>query len=106
MKKEINLKVGGGYHFGRIVDLNKYSGSYFECNKVDEFGFIYKAVIFCITYNPDNVYNRTDGYFGNCWTALIHDSRYIGYDYEYSLNFRNFSDLVSHYESQDMRFCP
>ena len=106
MKKEINLKVGGGYHFGIMVDLKKYSGSYFECNNEDVFGYIYKAIIFCITYNPDYIYIMTNGHFGNCWTARIHDARFVGDDYEYNLNFRNFSDLIGYYESQDMKYCP
>ena len=106
MEKEMNLPSVGGYHFGAMIDLSKYAGSYFENNNADESNIIYKAIIISISYKPDEIYNTTDGYAGKCWSAIIHDSRMIDDIYEYKLNFRNFSDLVTHFESQDMKFYP
>ena len=103
MEKEINLPSVGGYHFGAMIDLSKYSGSYFEY-KTDESNIINKAIIISLIYKPDYIYNNTDGYAGNCWTAVILDSRLIDVINVYKLNFRNFSDLVKHFESQDMIF--
>ncbi len=106
MEKEMNLPSVGGYHFGEMVDLSKYSGTHFENNNADESNIIDKAIIISISYKPDEIYNTTDGHAGNCWTAIIHNSRLIDDIYIYKLNFRNFSDLVTHFESQDMKFCP
>ena len=106
MEKEMNLPSVGGYHFGASIDLSKYSGSYFENNNTDELNTIDKAIIISISYNPDEIYNTTDGYTGNCWSAIIHDARLIDNVHRYKLNFRNFSDLITHFELQDMKFCP
>jgi hypothetical protein len=105
MLSEMNLKSVGGYHFGRMIDLKKFEGSHFESNKADESNTIHKAILVSICYNADEIYNRTDGYAGNCWTVIINDSRLINNEYTYKLNFRNLKDLISHYESQDMKFC-
>lgn len=106
MEKEINLPSNGGYHFGRMINLKKYEGSYFETNEEDKLNIIHKAIIISIVYKPDEIYNRTDGNEGNCWRAIIHDSRLIDNIYTYKFNFRNFSDLIYHYESQDMNYFP
>jgi len=106
MLSETKLTSTGGYHFGRMVDLSKYTGSHFESNHSDESNIIHKAIILSIYYNPDEIYNRNDGYFGNCWSVIINDSRMINNEYTYKLHFRNFSDLVKHYENQDMKFYP
>ncbi len=105
MDKEMNLQSNGGYHFGKMIDLTKYEGTHFESNKADESNIIHKAIIFSMNYIADEIYNKTDGYAGNCWTTVIHDSRMIDDIYVYKLNFRNFSDLVNYFESQDMKFC-
>jgi len=106
MEKEINLPSNGGYHFGKMIDLPKYEGSWFENNEADQSNIIHKAIIFSIIYNEDEIYNKTTGYDGNCWTATIHDSRMMDDICVYKLNFRNPSDLFNHFESQDMKFCP
>jgi hypothetical protein len=103
MQKEINLKSVGGYHFGAMIDLKEFEGSYFEDKETDTNGFINKANIFSIKYNPDNIYCTTDGYAGNCWTAIIFDSRLIDDIYAYKFNFRNFQDLVAYYEKENMK---
>ena len=100
MLSEMNLKSVGGYHFGKMIDLKKVEGCYFESNITDQ----YKATIIQIVYKADVIYNTTDGYAGNCWSAIIDDSRLINNEYKYKLNFRNFNDLLSHYQSQDMKF--
>lgn len=106
MEKEINLPLNGGYHFGKMIDLKKYEESYFESNNADESNIIHKAIIISIVYKPDEIYYTTDGYAGNCWKAIIQDSRLIDDIYTYKFNFRNFSDLIKYYEAQDMKFCP
>jgi len=106
MEKEINLPSNGGYHFGRMIDLKKYEGSYFENNEADKLNLIYKAIISSIVYKPDELYNTTYGNDGNCWRAIIQDLRLDDDIYIYKFNFRNFSDLIKYYESQDMKFCP
>ena len=105
MERSINLKSVGKYHFGKMIDLEKYVGSYFESISVEEPNIINKAIIHSIKYNTDEIYNRTDGYAGRCWTVTMYDSRLINGEYTYHLNFRNFVDLVTHYESEGMKFC-
>jgi len=106
MIKEITLKSVGGYHFGKMVDLSKYTGCHFETNNDDECNTIHKAFILSLFYQADEMYNKTDGYTGNCWKADIIDSRFINNEHIYTLIFRNFSDLVNHFESQNMIFRP
>lgn len=104
MSSEMNLKSVGGYHFGRMIDLKKLEGCYFESNITDASKVIHKATIITIDYNADVIYNTTDGYAGNCWSVIINDSRLINNEYTYKLNFRNLNDLISHYQSQNMKF--
>lgn len=106
MNKEIYLTSDNGYHFGSKINLNKLSGGYFITNKPDDYGFQYKAVIFCVTYQPDDDYIKSYGRIGNCWRAIINDSRFVGNDYTYNVYFRNFSDLINYYEIQSMTFFP
>ena len=65
---------------------------------------INKAIIISIEYNPDELYNKTDGYAGNCWSANIMDSREINGSIIITYNFRNFRDLVAHYEKEGFKF--
>lgn len=104
MIKEIILKSVGGYHFGKMVDLSKYTDCYFKSNDIDESNDIHKAIILSIFYQADEIYNKTDGYAGNCWKAVINDSRLINNEHTYTLIFRNFSDIVNYYDSQNMGF--
>lgn len=103
MEKELDLKSCGGYHFGALIDLKPLIQSHFEDKEADENGFINKAIINTIEYKPDEIYCNTDGYAGNCWTAIIHDSRLIDGICFYKFNFRNFGDLVAYYEEQNMK---
>jgi len=105
MEESKTLNSVGKYHFGRMIDLEKYVDCYFESNLADESNIINKAIIYSIVYNPNEIYCRTDGYAGACWTATIHDSRLIKGKSTYKLNFRNFVDLVVHFETEDMKFC-
>lgn len=93
---EINLTTVGGYHFGKLINMNNLSGSYFEENNSNN-----KATIISIIYNPDNIYIKNDGYTGNCWTAIMKNNNETSI---HKLNFRNTNDLFAYYEAQNMKF--
>ena len=98
----IELDSFGGYHFGGAHDIKIVEGCWFEEveTNVDN-KFINKAVIITTKYEPDEAYNRTDGYFGKCWSATLTDSRNNSV---LQFRFRNFGDLVVHYEKQGFKF--
>ena len=103
MSNIIDLPSVGKYHFGAMDDIKKYFDSHFEeINPTTT--IINKAIILNIGYNPSEVYNRTDGYFGNCWTATLSDSRVINGNALIVYNFRNFGDLITHYEKEGFKF--
>lgn len=93
-----------GYHFGSSSNFNRFQNSYFEeiHDNIKNTTIINKAIIMSIVYEPDETYSIFDGYFGTCWKASIVDSSQdnsILY-----IHFRNFGDLVSHYEKKGFRF--
>lgn len=102
MMKIINLPSYGGLHFGEMSDLKIFENCYFEETN-PESEFIHKAIIFKIDYNPDEIYSKNDGYAGNCWTARVEDYRTTD-DTSFIFNFRNFDDLVVHYEKEGLKF--
>ena len=103
MSNVINLPSVGGYHFGYMDDVKKFIENYFEeINPTTN--IINKAFIISIEYNPNEIYNKTDGHAGHCWTAQISDSREINGGSLITYNFRNFRDLVAHYEKEGFKF--
>jgi hypothetical protein len=58
-----------------------------------------KATINQINFNPDKIYLATNGYTGNCWTAIVSEM-----DGLIHYNFRNFRDLVNYYEKKGFTF--
>lgn len=103
MSTTIDLPSIGGYHFGAISQLEPFINQHFEeINPTTN--IINKAIIISIEYKPHEIYNRTDGYAGNCWAANIMDSREINGVSFISYNFRNFRDLVAHYEKEGFKF--
>lgn len=103
VEKEINLKSVGRYHFGAMHDIRQLAGKHFEETE-PKTDIINKAIIHTLTYSPDSIYNTTDGYFGNCWSAIILDSRDDIDAQTYKLNFRNPADLFAYFEEQKMKF--
>lgn len=93
----IDLPSIGGYHYVSINNTNPFLHHYFEEIGPEK---INKAIVLNIEYNPNELYNKTDGYAGNCWTATIDDSREINNNRIISYNFRNFRDLVAYYEEK------
>lgn len=103
MSNIINLPSVGGFHFGSMFQLNGFINKHFEeINSTTN--TINKAIIIDIDYNPDEIYNKTDGYAGKCWTANISDSRLINGFPLITYNFRNFNDLLAHYEKEGFKF--
>lgn len=101
--KTIDLPSYGGLHFGSMIDLKIFENCYFEETN-PESDFIHKAIIFTIEYNPDEIYSKTDGHDGNCWTAHVEDYRMIDGTISFIFNFRNFGDLVVYYEKEGLKF--
>jgi len=99
MMKTIDLPSYGDLHFGAMSDLKIFENCYFEDTN-PESNFIYKA----INYNPDEIYSKTDGNGGNCWTAYVEDYRMTDGTTSFIFNFRNFGDLVVHYEKEGLKF--
>jgi hypothetical protein len=103
MSNIIELPSIGGYHFGYMDDVKKFIENYFEeINSTTN--IINKAIILSIEYKSNEIYNRTDGYAGNCWIANILDSRQINGISFITYSFRNFRDLVAHYEKEGFKF--
>jgi hypothetical protein len=98
MSKTIILPTYGGLHFGDVSELNHFENCYFE-----KFSSKNKAIILSIKYEPDGTYWSSDGYAGNCWTARVSDYR-DGVSTIITYIFRNFNDLVIHYEKKEFRF--
>lgn len=103
MSTTIDLPSIGGYHFGAMYQLKPFINQHFE-EKNSTTNIINKAIILTIEYKPDEVYKTTDGYAGNCWSATIMDSREINDNSIIIYNFRNFRDLVAHYEKEGFKF--
>lgn len=103
MSRTIDLPSCGGYHFGASSELKFFESCYFE-EVNPETNFINKAVIFSINYEPDGTYWSSNGYAGKCWTAHIADSRDNDAGTTIIYNFRNFGDLVVHYEKEGFKF--
>lgn len=103
MSITIDLPSIGGYHFVDIYKLKPFIYKHFEeiNSKTD---IINKAIIINIEYKPDELYNKTDGYTGSCWSATIMDSRGINNSEVITYKFRNFRDLVIHYEKEGFKF--
>jgi hypothetical protein len=74
---------------------------WFEEKYFDKNNYIHKSIILEINYNPDKIYNTTDGYYGRCWTAVILSAE-DGTQKTY--NFRNFADLVELFEKNGYIF--
>lgn len=102
MSKTIILPTCGGLHFGAASELKHFENCHFE-EIHSETNFINKAIIHTIKYEPDGTYWTTDGYAGNCWTACVADSRDDTYPI-ITYIFRNFGDLVIHYEKEGFKF--
>lgn len=98
--------TGKGLHMGRQAGYERFVGSYFEKINETENNFIDKAIINSIKYNPDKIYGETDGYVGTCWSVDIIDpddnTKWATGISSYS--FRNFQDLVAHYELRGYKF--
>lgn len=103
MTTTINLPSIGGYHFGSINQLKPFFDKHFE-ERNPKTDTVNIAKIINIEYKPDELYNKTDGYSGNCWSANIVDSRKINSSLLIKYNFRNFRDLVAHYEKEGFKF--
>lgn len=102
MSTTIDLPSIGGYHFGAMHQLKPFINQHFE-EINSKTNIINKAIILNIEYKPDELYNKTDGYAGNCWSATIMDSRLINDSSSVIYNFRNFRDLVTHYEKEGFK---
>jgi hypothetical protein len=90
----IELPSDGGYHFSSNYHIKPFIGHYFqEINSKSD--FVNKATIIQIEYKPDDIYSSSDGHAGNCWEAIINDSRETN---NIAYYFRNFRDLVRYYE--------
>lgn len=102
MSNTIILPTYCDLHFGAGSELKYFENCYFE-EINSENNSINKAIIFSIKYEPDGTYWSSDGYAGNCWTACVSD-------YQDDINsvityiFRNFTDLVIHYEKAGFKF--
>ena len=99
MSTIINLRSYGGLHFGNGLPIKDFEGSYFEHP-------ITKCIarINTIKYKPDDIYNISDGYAGNCWLAYVFDTRKINGKEEIIYNFRNFGDLIEEYKKEGFSF--
>ena len=101
INKIIKVPAVSRYHFH--CDNKKLTGCHFE-EISPKTNIINKIIIQNIEYATDEIYNRTDGYAGNCWETSVADSRMIDDIYQYKLVFRNFGDLVKYYEDQGFKF--
>ena len=88
-------------HFGKNSNYEKLKGSYFEQENVLEDGFIYKSIIYKIQYEPDDIYNETDGNAGRCWSAQIIDGEDNNLVLYY---FRNFYELEIYFKKKGYIF--
>lgn len=102
MSKTIILPTYDGLHFGASSELKYFEHCYFE-EINSENNLINKAIIFSIKYEPDGTYWSSDGYVGNCWTADVSDYR-DDINSVITYIFRNFTDLVIHYEKEGFKF--
>ena len=102
MSTTIILPTYGGLHFGAGSELKHFENCYFE-EINSENNLINKAIIFSIKYEPDGTYWSSDGYAGNCWTACVSDYR-DDVNSVITYIFRNFTDLVIHYEKEGLKF--
>jgi hypothetical protein len=93
--------LGRGLHFGLSSDYKKLKSHWFEQNKFDKNNYLHKAIIIEINYKPDEIYNKTDGYWGRCWLAVIFDS---SDEKQKTYNFRNFADLIELFEKNGYKF--
>jgi len=86
-------------HFGSSAKLANYATtcSYFiERAHADESEnpSNKKHVITSVKYQPDSVYNMTDGHAGKCWKVGVYDAETETFS-NYAI--RNWCDLVYHY---------
>ena len=107
MSETIVLKsVGKGLHLGSKSGYEKFVGNYFEKITENNEEFIHKAIIYSIYYDPDKIYRETDGLVGTCWRVdMIDDednTKWATGILKYS--FRNFQDLVTHYQEKGYKF--
>ena len=102
MTEIINLQSNAKYHFGAAHSIKSFEGCWFEEIEPDVNNkFINKVVIIETKYEPNEVYNRTDGYAGNCWEAILTDSCN---DNVITFRFRDFVDLIIYYEKLGFKF--
>ena len=94
----VNISYTNELHLGIDSNYDKLNDCYFEQVESLQENIIEKAIIKHIIYQPDIIYNESDGMAGRCWFATIIDNGIINY------YFRNFSHLVKMYEEKGYKF--
>jgi hypothetical protein len=90
------------FHYGSESGYQRFRYSYFIKNDtVSNDNLLYKYIIMDVKYDPDENYQKHDGYHGKCWIVTINNNENEKMEKYY---IRNWVDIVDYFKEKDLNF--